>query len=248
MLSNLGCSERDEDVRSRTMSTAEFHQRLPDLAQRVKASSSSSSQFRYELVEIQVTRSYVSDLTFLQDQQPLWEGLVVRSDEVGLNTAEFPALLPIANLRALHVPYISDEAFRRLHEMHSLDEFDISQGGSVLNHLRSLNLQREELSLSSLSIPKTYGVKGNAHVFPTHFSRLERLDLSYTDVEDADLVEIAKLSRLRRLNLQGTRVSAAGIQKLMGCSTLEAVNALGTSIVPDEIGETPFNVRLDRNL
>lgn len=230
LLIPLGCTAENDTAKGRTMSAVEFRRRMPDLVERAKKNIDQKSPFQYSLLELRVERSYLADLAFLHDQQPTWESLVIRSSDVGLNTFEFETLIDIANLKSLQIPYISEEAFRRLHELNSIEELSISNGGSVHNHLRALELQRESLPLTSLAISNVYGVKGAGKIFPSRLPRLERLDLSYTDVTDEDLVHISELDHLTHLNLSNTNITPTGLRHLMECDSLEYVNVRGTSI------------------
>ena len=64
----------------------------------------------------------------------------------------------------------------------------------------------------------------------TSLSRLQRLNLSYTGVDDAGLAKLAALRFLQSLNLSGTPISDDGVQHIAIMSRLETLNLSRTEI------------------
>lgn len=60
--------------------------------------------------------------------------------------------------------------------------------------------------------------------------RLEELNLSHTDVDDAGLAHVAGLTRLKRLCVASTRVTSAGLVPLKCLKTLESLDLSDTEV------------------
>jgi Leucine rich repeat len=61
-------------------------------------------------------------------------------------------------------------------------------------------------------------------------SRLERLDLSGTDITDAGLIHLQGLTRLERLNLSETAITCAGLSSLRSMNRLERLDLSRTKL------------------
>jgi uncharacterized protein YjbI with pentapeptide repeats len=60
--------------------------------------------------------------------------------------------------------------------------------------------------------------------------KLERLDLSRTNITDADLVHVGRLAEMRHLDLSSTTITDAGTAHLAGLANLESLNVVDTRI------------------
>lgn len=75
-------------------------------------------------------------------------------------------------------------------------------------------------------------------------SGLRNLDLSCTNVRDADLRFLAELPALEFLNLWGTRIGDGGLEHLSGLRTLLKLDLADTQITPAGIGRLSDLTRL----
>lgn len=78
------------------------------------------------------------------------------------------------------------------------------------------------------------GVTGRGLAHLSGLPRLERLDLSFTQVTDADLTHLRPLSRLRVLKLRGDDITGVGLTHLAGAAALEELDLSFTGVTgPD---------------
>jgi hypothetical protein len=113
-------------------------------------------------------------------------------------------LSAVAQMTELEELYLSEMRFGRDH----LARFD------RLKKLRSLSLAYSKNGFDPDSDPPLLSR------LPA-LLRLEALDVSYSDIGDADLHRLAVLPRLKSLDLMGTQVSAAGLAQLGALDSLE---------------------------
>jgi hypothetical protein len=68
------------------------------------------------------------------------------------------------------------------------------------------------------------------------FHQLRELSLSWSNVTDAGLPNLAELKALRRLSLRGTQVTDAGIPHLSRCGSLNWIDLRETRVTPEGVG------------
>lgn len=72
------------------------------------------------------------------------------------------------------------------------------------------------------------------------FDRVKSVQLDFTKITDADLIQLGGLTRLERLNLNGTDVTDAGLHHLGGLTNLEvlrlALSKVGDAGLPSLCG------------
>jgi Leucine-rich repeat (LRR) protein len=68
-------------------------------------------------------------------------------------------------------------------------------------------------------------------------TRLEFLDLSFTNVTDAGLLHLRDLERLHRLHLHGTQIGDAGLEHLKTMNTLSYLDLGGTNVTDNALHE-----------
>ncbi len=236
----FGCTDSDDEARARPLSEIEFRRRISDLATDYK-SDDPNSQYLYDEVEIDVEDSFSRELAFLHHQKPLWEKLTISSNDPGLNSSDIDSLIPIANLKTLWVPYISPNAFERLHEIESIEEFYLRGRGDFGKQLRQL---KSVSPLKVLGLSRSRYIHDNCHKIAMYMPNLTWIDLTETDIADEDLSEIAKLKHLEYLHIGRTSISAKGIDHLKVCTSLKIVFAYDIQIDSKEFKELPFTVKL----
>lgn len=104
---------------------------------------------------------------------------------------------------------VPEDRFAKLEALTILEDLwlDHAQFGDLsLAHLKG------KASLRRIALRHTSVGEGIEHLHG--LSGLEELDLNYTQVTDAGLVQIGKLSNLKRLNLYDTRITDAGLESL----------------------------------
>ena len=147
-------------------------------------------------------------------------------------------LRQLGALRSLSLAYcsgISDDSLRVLEGIPSLESLDLTFCSDVtdagLEHVQDLtNLKR--LNLSGTAITDA----GLAHL--SGLAALEELDLSGSlirrgAIDGSGLSHVKDLSKLRRLSLYNTLVEDAGLARLEGLTSLEALNLGDTWITAD---------------
>jgi len=67
------------------------------------------------------------------------------------------------------------------------------------------------------------------------YPALRSLDLSFTEVKDADLVQLAKCSRLEAVGLDFTGVTGAGLQHLRNVRQLRYLSLVGVAVTDKDI-------------
>lgn len=135
-------------------------------------------------------------------------------------------LAPLADLHRVEALDLSDDPDLRDHEFVVLDR---------LTGLKVLSLARP---VSPWNTPETYR-HHMARVAPhlAHLTRLEDLDLSGTDLADADIDYLMNLKRLKRLDLTGTKITDRTIRMLVELTSLEELIFDDTTVTREAIAE-----------
>ena len=107
----------------------------------------------------------------------------------------------------------------------SFEDSDFCNNGPDFSALTSL----QELDLSQTNIIQPGWKLGSLP------ANLEVLNLSVTEVTDADLQQLSQLTRLRTLDLSSTYVRGAGLANLPMPSRLEALNLSSSKISDEEV-------------
>ena len=82
--------------------------------------------------------------------------------------------------------------------------------------------------------------KGNAEAAFEHINRitsLRELNLTASEITDADLVHVAGLTRIKVLHLWGVKITDAALVHLKGLTTLETLGLVGTQVTDAGVAE-----------
>lgn len=70
------------------------------------------------------------------------------------------------------------------------------------------------------------------------FSNLEKLNLNFTSIDDAGLVQLAVLNHLEQLSISGTKVSKSGVSTLLAkLPELKEIHLWSTSLSPEDLSD-----------
>ena len=122
---------------------------------------------------------------------------------------------------------ITDEGLKNLAEMSQLKSLDLSSTaiwGFGLEHIQSLT-QLQYLRLDNTQYGN--GIGRGATRFLQELPQLRRLDLSGTDVSDADLPYLKGMTRLEDLRFSSNKVTDAALKSIEGLTQLEVLQIGG---------------------
>ena len=69
----------------------------------------------------------------------------------------------------------------------------------------------------------------------SNFPELRSLDMSFTEVKDADLVHLAKCPRLEAVGLDFTGVTGTGLQHLRNVRRMRYLSLVGTAVTDKDV-------------
>lgn len=150
-----------------------------------------------------------------------------------LGDAEFAGIGTISSLERLQVGSnkISGTGWRHLRRLRQLKHLSLSHiddAGMVavsgLDKLETLVICSKRLGASQ---PEPW----------TSLTRLRSLSLTNSAVDDAGLLNVARLTNLEDLNLEGTRITDAGVAELERMTRLRGLNLRRTLVTPGGIAK-----------
>ncbi len=175
-----------------------------------------------------ITDSGLADLAKIRSLKTLH---LLTNDRAALYTDQGLAHLsriPYLSDLALDVKNITDAGFEALQ---ALQLYNLTLTGLAPGHERLVQLAgRQSLQMLCLS---GIGITDDLLGYLTNWSgRLNRLELSHTQVTDAGMVHIIKHPGLRYLVLDATMLTDAGLLRLAAAPALQCISARGTKVTP----------------